>query len=120
MSISVTHPRKTLRTRRAARLNSPRCRRKLAAALNRAVRDAEQPPAPFTAAVPLQRREILAARGEIERLAHDLAGPDQVHARGVVLVKRLLTDGASPLYMPGPDGMLEEAVQQAHTALFLD
>ena len=40
-------------------------------------------------------------------------------ARGVALVKRLLTDGDSPLYTPYPAGELELAVRHANAALFL-
>jgi len=61
--------------RRAEQLTSLRRRRALAAALNRALREAEAPPAPFTAAVPVRRREIRKTRDEIEQLARDLLAP---------------------------------------------
>jgi hypothetical protein len=106
-------------TRRAGQLTSPRHRRKLAAGLNRTLREAEQSRAPFTAAVPLRRREILDARAEIERLARDLLAPGEVQARGVVLVQNLLTDGLSPFFTPAREGELERSVRHAHAALLL-
>ncbi len=44
---------------------------------------------------------------------------EQYAPRGVALVRRLLTDGDSPLYAPYPPGELELAVRHANTALFL-
>jgi hypothetical protein len=105
--------------RRAEQLTSLQARRRLAAGLNRALRAASQPSTPFTAAVPPQRTQVLEARTSIERLAHDLVAPGEVRPRGVVLVHKLLTDGASPLFTPGPDGQLDRAVRHAHTALLL-
>ena len=104
---------------RADQLNSLRCRRALAAGLHRTLRDALKAPAPFTAAVPLQRRDVLNARDDIERLAQDLIAPGDVEARGVVLVEDLLTQGSSPLFTAGPEGQLERAVRQARAALVL-
>lgn len=104
---------------RAEQLTSLRCRRALAAGLHRTLRDALKAPASFTAAVPLQRREILKASDDLERLAQDLLAPGDVAARGVVLVQDLLTHGTSPLFTPGPDGQLERAVRQAHAGLLL-
>jgi len=68
--------------------------------------------------VPVQRREVLAARARIERLADDLL-TDDVQRRGVELVKELLTRGDSPLYTPSPEGELERAVRHAHAGLLL-
>ena len=68
----------------------------------------------------MQRRAILRARDEIEQLARELIAPGQVHARGVELAHKMLTDGASPFYMPSPDGELERALRQARTALLVD
>jgi len=104
---------------RAEQLTSLRCRRALAAGLHGTLRDALKAPAPFTAAVPLQRREVLNARDDIEELAQDLLAPGDVQARGVVLVQDLLTQGSSPLFTAGPEGQLDRAVRQARAALVL-
>jgi hypothetical protein len=132
--------------RRAAQLTSARHRSSLAAAIERTLGEAEHPRAALSPAVPLQRREILAARASFVRLANDLAGDDRKSVsrdrsalssqdvasvsledvtaeryvpRGVALVQRLLTDGDSPLYTPYPAGELELAVRHANTALLL-
>src|SRR5262245_9681914 len=118
-SLTLTHPWEAMSARRARRLTSPRYRRKLASGLNRALREAGEPAAPFSAAVPLQRREILKVRDDIEQLAEDLLAPGDVQPRGVVLVQQLLTDGSSPLFAPSPDGALDQAVRHAHAALLL-
>jgi hypothetical protein len=104
---------------RGAQLTSPRHRRALAAGLNRTTREAEEPARPFTCAVPVQRREVRAARDQIEQLARDLAGPDEVQLRGILLVRDLLTHGDSPFFTPGPDGALSHAVRHAHAALLM-
>ena len=106
--------------RRAEQLTSLRRRRALAAALNRALREAEAPPAPFTAAVPVRRREIRKTRDEIEQLARDLLAPGEVRPRGVVLVQNMLTHGESPLFTASPDGALQRAVRQARSALHVE
>lgn len=132
--------------RRAAQLTSARHRRSLAAAIERTLEEAEHPRAALSPTVPLQRREVLAARASLERLAKDLAGDDRESAsrnrsalstqdvasvsledmtaeryapRGVALVQRLLSNGDSPLYTPYPPGELELAVRHANTALLL-
>jgi hypothetical protein len=150
--------------RRAAELTSFRHRRSLAAAIERAIEAAEHPPHPLSAAVPLERREILATRARLAQLAADLTGEspvpgdrisvsgersallsrvapalslkvmtparsprrerepeaaEELGVRGIALVKRLLTDGDSPLYAPYPAGELEQAVRHAHAALLL-
>lgn len=113
--------------RRAARLTSARHRRSLAAAIERTLEEAEHPRGALSPAVPLQRREILAARASLVRLAKDLAGDDRESGsrkrsyapRGVALVRLLLTDADSPLYAPHPAGELGLAVRHANTALFL-
>jgi hypothetical protein len=132
--------------RRAAQLTSARHRRSLAAAIERTLADAEHPRGPLSPAVPVERREVLAARASLVRLAKDLAGDDRESVsgvrrvistrhrngdslehmpserylpRGVALVQLLLTDGDSPLYAPHPAGELELAVRHANTALLL-
>jgi hypothetical protein len=104
---------------RAAQLTSPRSRRSLAAGITRTIEAAEEPVRPLTAQVPLQRREILAARVVLNELAGDVGGADPVQVRGLALAERLLTDGGSPIYMPHPEATLEDAVRHAHAALLL-
>lgn len=116
------------------------------AAIERTLEEAEHPRRALSPAVPLQRSTVLAARVPLTRLAADLAGDDRESLsgtrgfvstrettrgsmdgmtaegyapRGVALIRRLLTDGDSPLYTPYPAGELELAVRHANTALLL-
>ena len=108
-----------IRPNRESKLTSQRHRRELADGLRRTVKAAESPPRPLSSAVPVQRRAVLAARGQIERLAEDLVETGDVQPRGIVLVETLLTDGTSPLYCPGPEAELDLAVRHARAALLL-
>ena len=63
--------------RRAAELTSPRHCSLLAAAIERIVETAEHPRGGLTSAVPIQRREVIAARVPLAKLAADLAGDDR-------------------------------------------
>jgi hypothetical protein len=105
--------------RRARQLTSPRCRRALAEGIRKLVYEAEAPSHGYTAAAPLQRREILPEREVLLSLAAELAGDDEVSPRGVALLEALLTDGTSPIYMPGPEGALHRALVHARAALYL-
>jgi hypothetical protein len=106
-----------LRRRRAEQLVSERCRRELADALERAIRDSHRPRPVFTAAATLQAREIRAARPVLEALIRRLRDDLPVRVRGVALVRVLLTDGASPLYHPHPAGALRAWADTALRAL---
>ena len=74
----------------------------------------------LSAAAPVQRRPILDARARLEQLAADLDAHEPLKLAGIARVRLLLTDGASPLYAPLPQGALDEAVAHAHAALVLD
>ena len=52
-------------------------------------------------------------------LAADLASDDELSPRGIALVERLLTDGASPIYAPVLEGDLHRALIHARAALHL-
>jgi hypothetical protein len=105
--------------RRAAKLVTPRWRCGLAVGLDRVVEAAEEPVRGLSAAAPLRRREILHSRSLMEELATELREGERVNARGVAMVERLLTDGTSPLYAPGPEGALDAALRHARAALLL-
>ena len=106
-------------SRRARQLTSRRCRAGLAAGLRNLLEEAAEPRLGFSAAVPLQRREILHERDFLLALAADLAGDDAVSPHGVALIEALLTDGASPLYTPASEGALHRALIHARAALYL-
>jgi len=102
---------------RAAQLAGPHARRRLAAGLERVLDDAERPTRGLTAAVPLQRREILAARAEILALAREVVEAEPVGVHGLALVAGMLSDGDSPLYALHAEGALDRALNRAGAAL---
>jgi hypothetical protein len=106
-------------TRRAERLLSARSRREIAARVEQAIDDAELPPRLPSAAAPLGRDAIRAARAELLGLARDLRAREPVGAAGVVLARELLFDGASALYGPGGEAALVRVVEQASWGLLI-
>jgi hypothetical protein len=106
--------------RRARQLTSRRTRRGLAEGILNLLEAAEAPQRSPTAAVPLQRRAILAERGLLLTIAEDLRGEGELSPRGVALVEQLLTDGDSPFYAPqAVIGAVHDALIHAHAALHL-
>jgi hypothetical protein len=106
-------------SRRARQLASRRFRAGLAASIRNLLDAAEEGPRGFTAAVPIQRRDILRERELLLQLAADLESQDELSPRGIALVERLLVDGGSPVYVNGTEGALHGAIVHAHAALYL-
>jgi hypothetical protein len=98
---------------RAQQLIGPSMRAALARRLRGVLRDARRAPRVGSTRVPPQRRAIVAAGHELERLAARLLAPDPVSARGVAQVRVLLSDGCGPLYADGPGVDLRSAVTRA-------
>jgi hypothetical protein len=92
-------------------------RSQLAAALDRVVRAAAQRPRPWTAVVPLNRREILAARDELVELSERLRADTPVPVRAVALTAVLVRDGASPVYDRKAETGLWRLARRARLAL---
>jgi hypothetical protein len=109
----------TLSPRRARQLTSRRRRAGLAASIRGLLDTAEEGRRGFTAAVPIQRHDILRERQLLLQLAADLESEDELQPGGIALVERLLIDGASPVYVDGPEGALHGALVHAHAALYL-
>jgi hypothetical protein len=105
--------------RRARQLSSRRFRAGLAASIRNLLDTAEERPRGFTAAVPIQRREIIRERQMLLQVADDLESEDELQPRGIALVERLLIDGASPVYVGGAERALHGALVHAHAALYL-
>jgi hypothetical protein len=105
---------------RAGQLESVRWRRSLAAGIRRLIGDAEGPSRPLSSAVPIQRRAILCARSELERLAAAIDADAPVAVEGLAQAQLLITDGHSPLFSSSPDGAIEDAVRSARAALVVD
>jgi hypothetical protein len=99
---------------RAAQLRSARHRRRLAAWVERLVRECDAARAPsFTAAVPIVREQVVQARGSLLFLAHLLRHAERVEPRGIAMVEQLLADGGSVLYTDSSRGAVELQVQTA-------
>jgi hypothetical protein len=102
------------------RASVERQRRALALAVFRIIEEAEHPATSFTAAVPIERHAIRTCERQLLNLADDLKATAQpVNIEGIELVRRLLRDGASPVYAPLGAGALEDAVRDARAALLL-
>jgi len=102
---------------RAVRITNRRRRMSLAGGLVRVLRRASDSKARFTAAVPPDRRAVLAARPVIEALERRLVSPEPVAARGVAMLAELLTEPTSPLYRPHDPGALGSRLRAAAAAL---
>jgi hypothetical protein len=109
--------RARLRAVREARMASAHARTRLARHLEHAVAQADRPHAPFSAAVPVCGPAVHHARGALLDLAERLRAPRRVDPDGVRLARRLLIDGAGPLYVPVRHADLRAAALRALQAL---
>ncbi|HET7048531.1 MAG TPA: hypothetical protein VFI54_09720 [Solirubrobacteraceae bacterium] len=89
----------------------------MAGGLERVLRGARDNAPAFCAAVPPDRREVLAAGTVIDALERRLRGPEPVAARGMAMLRWVLTDAASPLYLPDEPGALGSRLRAAAAAL---
>jgi len=86
---------------RAAQITRREARARIALTFERLVDAAERAPLPGRdVRAPLRRAEILKRRAAILRLARDLRELDTPGPRGVAMARRLLHNGAGPLYNP--------------------
>ena len=106
-------------TYRAEQLVSRRCRRSFAGGIKRIMDAAGEPPSPFTAAVSVNRAEILESSAELADLADILRSDEDVEVRGLALLEPFLTSGDSPLFHPQPEESLDRTVRRIRTALLL-
>lgn len=102
---------------RARSLVGARSRRHLAAGMTRVLKSTERSGYGLSAAVAPDRREVLAARVVIGTLERRLRSSAPVDPRGVAVLQRLLTDGASALYVPAEAGELGSLLRAAAAAL---
>lgn len=110
----VTTPELTLRSFQLTRASS---RAALAASLEDALATAPARRRRSASAAPLASNAIASARPELEELARALREERVGAARGVILARRLLTDGSGPLYVESGDGLLRNAAAAALSGL---
>jgi len=96
---------------RAGQLTSPAERERLAASVRRVERSADA--SHLAGASPLNRRAIRAAAADLDALVDCLLGAEPARARGVLLVRRVLDDPASPLYGNAPVDELRAVLRRA-------
>ena len=102
---------------RAQRITRSRSRRRVADGLARAARDAQSATPGFSAAVRPHCGEVVAARIVLSQLERRLRDPEPISARGVALLRTLLSDGTSPLYRPDERDALGSWLRAAAAAL---
>ena len=97
---------------RAQALVRPSMRRALARSVQQLLDEAtfEGPPRFIGARVWVRRERILQVADGLQLLIDRLLTPGPVPARGVALLRVLLTDGAGPLYCPGDNDDLPALV----------
>jgi hypothetical protein len=98
----------------AAWLTRSRTREKLATSVDAAIGAV---PTPASAAVAPDRREISLASEPLVRLRALLRSRAPVYAQGLAMLRQLLQDGASPLYLPAWPGALAQAIEEIIVAL---
>jgi hypothetical protein len=102
---------------RAAQIGTPKARMATAEQLERAIEAAAEPPRRFSGAVPVAREEVLRAMPVLLELIARLRDGVPAWPTGVAVVRRLLFDGAGPLYAPAHPGALRREADQARSAL---
>jgi hypothetical protein len=102
---------------RAQRLTRSSTRRDFAESVERVVAAGMRPAAARSAAVPVCRDKVREAAGELRELVGCLVAPGPVPARGVALVRVLLSDGGGPLYRGHSACDLRARVGEASEAL---
>jgi hypothetical protein len=104
---------------RARKLTGTRARKRVADGLAGALRSAQDTRPGITAAVRPDARELLDARIALTAVERRLRGSEAVTAQGVAMLGLLLTDAASPLYLPSGPGELASRLRAAAAALAL-
>ena len=117
LPLTVTRPQLPRMTTGVRAWLLSRRRRRLADDLERLVTAAKEAPAPLSSAIPVQRAQVRATRTPILELASRIRGDDPVQPAGLILARRLLTDGNGPAFAPSPPGALADAAEQAIRAL---
>jgi hypothetical protein len=113
-----TSPTKSIcHAARAGRSTRRRACRRVAQALNGAVEAAERQPDPnrLDPTVPVDSGAVRACKDEVLSLAESLCTIERPPARSVAIVRRLVFDGCSPLFLQEPDRQEGNARRLAST-----
>jgi hypothetical protein len=102
---------------RAKWITGRRCRLRLADGLVRVLSGGTEAGAALTAAVQPDRRAVLSSRVVLADLERRLRTPEPVGARGMAMLRLLLTEPDSPLYRAGDAGVLDGRLRDAAAAL---
>ena len=106
---------------RANHLRSKRVRRRVAAALNRAIEDAYRPVQTATSQAPLSREAVRECQQQIRELARLVATLENPRTQGVAIAFQLAFDGRGALFFQpqARDGgeRLANTIRAAHCAL---
>jgi hypothetical protein len=102
---------------RAARLTSRRSRERLAASVDGVLTAAARPAPGFSSAVRPCRGEVVSAASLLIEVRELLRSTAPVYCGGVAMVRGLLRDGGSPLYLPDRRGALKGELEVILSAL---
>jgi hypothetical protein len=103
---------------RARALLRPRVQSQLARQVARVLADGTGPALRVRGSrVPVQRNSIQTSAGTFKELADRLLAPGPLPVQGIAMVRKLLTDGAGPIYHPGSAEELRSALERALAAL---
>jgi hypothetical protein len=103
---------------RARALLLPQVQRELAQQVARVLAEGTDPtPRVRGSRVPVRRNSVRATAHLFRELVDRLSGAGPLSVEGIAMVRNLLTDGAGPIYHPGPAGELRGALDRALAAL---
>jgi len=103
---------------RAQKLTSDRSRKALARTLRRSIAEAYLPAHTRARVSIIDRRGVLDAESAIRAMVERLLGPRPVHAQGMAMLERILTNAdSSPLYNRSRPGTLRQMIRAATAAL---
>jgi len=100
---------------RAARLTSASMRREVARALDRLALDERDAPARWQ--VRPSKRAAATNAAELHALAARLREPGPLYARGIAVLRGLLTEGTSPAYADRRGDLLAQRLRDARVAM---
>jgi hypothetical protein len=102
LAIGADPNRDPLLRARAQELVGEKARRRIAESFERVLCEVDSAPSLFTSRAPIARTAVRETRPALETVVERLKAPAYVSPQGVAMARRLLTDGAGPMYGQGP------------------